>query len=62
MYQIAQNFTLRLILSFTICASLLLLPGVSLLSEASQGQSQSAATDARPRHKSLRASFRIWKT
>ena len=51
MYQIAQNFTLRLILSFTICASLLLLPGVSLLSEASQGQGQSAATDARPRHK-----------
>ena len=39
MYQIAQNFTLRIILSFTICASLLLLPGVSLLSEASQGQS-----------------------
>ena len=38
MSKIAQNFTLRLILSFTICASLLLLPGVSLLSEASQGQ------------------------
>jgi len=37
MYQIAQNFTLRIILSFTVCASLLLLPGVSLLSEASQG-------------------------
>src|SRR6185503_4688107 len=49
MYQIAQNFTLRLSLSFTVCASLLLLPGVSLLSEASQGQS--AARDARPRHK-----------
>ena len=46
MYQIAQNFTLRLILSFTICASLLLLPGVSLLSEASQGQG--AAGNARP--------------
>jgi len=38
MYQIAQNFTLRLILSFTVCTSLLLLPGVSLLSAASQGQ------------------------
>src|SRR6185436_15951777 len=49
MYQIAQNFTLRLILSFTICASLLLLPGVSLLSEASQGQS--TAGNARPRPK-----------
>ncbi len=35
MYQIAQNFTLRIVLSFTVCASLLLLPGVSLLSEAS---------------------------
>jgi hypothetical protein len=34
MYQIAQNFMLRLILSFNICASLLLLPGVSLLSKA----------------------------
>src|SRR6185503_9500331 len=43
MYQIAQNFTLRIILSFTICASLLLLPGVSLLSEASQGQSAGKA-------------------
>jgi YD repeat-containing protein len=51
MYQIAQNFTLRLILSFTLCASLLLLPGVSLLSEASQGQGQSAADNARPRQK-----------
>ncbi len=38
MSKIAQNFTLRIILAFTICASLLLLPGVSLLSEASQGQ------------------------
>ena len=45
MYQIAQNFTLRLILSFTVCASLLLLPGVSLLSAASQ--SQGAAGNAR---------------
>jgi hypothetical protein len=35
MYQIAQNFTLRIGLSFTVCASLLLLPSVSLLSEAS---------------------------
>ena len=35
MYQIAQNFTLRLTLSFTVCVSLLLVPGVSLLSEAS---------------------------
>ena len=51
MYQIARNFTLRLILSFTICASLLLLPGVSLLSEASPGQGQEAADNARPRHK-----------
>src|SRR4029079_15642780 len=51
MYQIAQNFKLHLVLSFTICASLLLLPGVSLLSEASQGQGQSAATNAGPRHK-----------
>jgi hypothetical protein len=39
MYHLAQNFTLRVTLSFTVCASLLLLPGVSLLSEASsQGQ------------------------
>src|SRR6185503_1242982 len=51
MYQIAQNFTLRISLSFPVCASLLLLPGVSLLSEASQGQGQSAAGNARPRHK-----------
>src|SRR6185503_4178453 len=48
MYQIAQNFTFRLILSFTVCASLLLLPGVSLLSEASQGQSTGVASNARP--------------
>src|ERR1700741_2606135 len=48
MYQIAQNFTLRLTLSFTICASLLLLPSVSPLSEASQGPS---AHSTRPRHK-----------
>jgi Domain of unknown function (DUF4214) len=51
MYQIAQNFTLRLTLAFTICASLLLLPGVSLLSEASQGQDQGVSRSARPRHK-----------
>src|ERR1044072_2321060 len=51
MYQIAQNFTFRLILSFTVCASLLLLPGVSLLSEASHGQGQSDVRNARPRHK-----------
>ena len=37
MYWMA-HFTLRIILSFTLCASLLLLPGVSLLSEASQGR------------------------
>jgi len=49
MYQIAQNFTLRLFLSFAICASLLLLPGVSLLSKASQGQD--APGNARPRQK-----------
>src|SRR5258705_7156845 len=49
MYQIAQNFTLRITLSFTVCASLLWLPGVSLLNEASQGQG--AANTARPRHK-----------
>jgi YD repeat-containing protein len=35
MYQIARNFTVRITLSFTVCASLLLLPSVSLLSEAS---------------------------
>src|SRR6185369_11252045 len=51
MYQIAQNFTLRITLSFTICASLLLLPGVSLLSEASQGQGQGPSHNDRPRHK-----------
>ena len=40
MSKIAQNFKLRITLSFIICAALLLLPGVSLLkSEASQGQS-----------------------
>src|SRR6185436_999777 len=49
MYQIAQNFTLRLVLSFTICALLLLLPGVSLLSEASPGQETPG--NARPRQK-----------
>src|SRR5689334_4285748 len=49
MYQIARNFTLRLTLSFTICASLLLLPGVSLLSVASQGQGQGNNQDNRPR-------------
>ena len=48
MYQIAQNFTLRLILSFTVCASLLLLPGVSLRSEASHDQSQGRAARPRP--------------
>ncbi|HEV8431184.1 MAG TPA: hypothetical protein VGQ41_24990, partial [Pyrinomonadaceae bacterium] len=48
MYQIAQNFTLRIILSFTICTSLLLLPGVSLLkSEAAQGQSAGRAAPPR---------------
>ena len=49
MSKIGRNFTLRLILSFTICASLLWVPGVSLLSEASQGQGPNR--DARPRHK-----------
>ncbi|HKU76563.1 MAG TPA: DUF4214 domain-containing protein [Pyrinomonadaceae bacterium] len=49
MSKIARNFTLRLILAFTVCASLLLVPGVSLLSEASQGQGQSAGRDTRPR-------------
>ena len=44
MNQIAQNFTLRVALSFTVCASLLLLPGVSLLSEASS----QAVRNARP--------------
>src|SRR5678816_3076569 len=47
MYQIAQNFTLRIALSFTVCASLLLLPGVSLLSEASS-QGQGTVRNARP--------------
>ena len=51
MSKITQNFTLRLILAFTICVSLLLLPGVSLLSEAAQGQGQGGSRDARPRHK-----------
>ena len=50
MFTLAQNFTLRIILSFTVCASLLLVPGVSLLSEASQGQSD-GVRNARPRHK-----------
>lgn len=49
MSKIGRNFTLRLILSFTICASLLWVPGVSLLSEASHGQGQSAGRDGRPR-------------
>ena len=35
MCRIAHNYTLRVTLSFTVCASLLLLPSVSLLSEAS---------------------------
>src|ERR1044072_4984226 len=48
MYQIAQNSTLRIALSFTVCASLLLLPNVSLLSEASQGQGQGASRSPRP--------------
>ena len=51
MSKIAQNFTLRIILSSTICASLLLLPGVSLLSEASRGQGQSPSHNDRPLHK-----------
>lgn len=51
MSKIGRNFTLRIILSFIICTSLLLLPGISLLSEASQSQDQGAAHNARPRHK-----------
>lgn len=51
MYQIAHKFKLRVILAFAICASLLLLPSVSLLSEASQGQDQGAARNARSRPK-----------
>ncbi len=38
MYQIAHNFTVRIVLSFTVCTSLLPVPGISLLSEASQRQ------------------------
>ena len=49
MHQITQNFTLRITLSFTICASLLWLPGVSLRSAASQGQTSDRVV--RPRHK-----------
>ena len=49
MYQIAQIFALRIILSFTICAVAVVAAGVSLLSEASQGQG--AGRNARqPRH------------
>jgi YD repeat-containing protein len=55
MYQIAQNFTLRIILSFTVCACLLLLPGISLLSEASHGQSAGKAV--RPQHHRLEGSW-----
>ena len=55
MYQIAQHFTLRITLSFTVCACLLLLPGVSLLSEASQGQS--AARAARPQQTRLEGTW-----
>ncbi|HET6976532.1 MAG TPA: hypothetical protein VFI24_09440 [Pyrinomonadaceae bacterium] len=56
MYQIAQNFTLRITLSLTLCIALLLLPGVPLLvSEASQGQS--TAHSARPRHKKPEGTF-----
>jgi YD repeat-containing protein len=47
MHQIAQNFTLRISLSFTVCASLLLLPGVSLLS-AALSQGQGTVRNARP--------------
>ena len=48
MHPIAQSFTLRITLSFTLCVCLLLLPNVSLfVSEASQGQSAGHA--ARPR-------------
>jgi YD repeat-containing protein len=49
MRQIAGSFTLRLSLSLTVCASLLLLPNVSHLSQASQGQSP--AQNAGPLHK-----------
>ncbi len=48
MCAIGQSFTLRITLSFTVCACLLLLPNVSLfVSEASQGQSVGRV--ARPR-------------
>jgi hypothetical protein len=57
MYQIAQNFTLRLILSFTVCVSLLLLPSVSLLSEASQGQGQGSGRNAPPRPRKPEGTF-----
>jgi hypothetical protein len=46
MYKITWKFTPRVTLSFTICASLLLLPSISLLSEASQGQG--TVRNARP--------------
>src|SRR5215203_5131090 len=49
MYQIAQIFALRLILAFTICASLLL-PGSSFLTEIFQGQSAERTTP-QPTHK-----------
>lgn len=56
MYPIAQNFSLRIILSFSVCVALLLLPCVQLLvSEASQGQS--AAHSARPRHRKPEGAF-----
>jgi hypothetical protein len=47
----AHNFTLRLVLSFTICAALLLLPNVSVLSGASQGQGPGSSSSVPPQQK-----------
>ena len=48
MYKVAQSFTLRIILSFTICISLLVMPSVSLL-ESEVAQDPTSAQTARPR-------------
>jgi hypothetical protein len=47
----AHNFTLRFVLSFTICAALLLLPNVSVLSGASQGPGQVISSSVPPKQK-----------
>src|SRR5262245_39709912 len=59
MRYIAQNFTLRFTLSFTICAALLLASGVPLLvSEASQGQGQGhGGRIVPPKHKKLESTL-----